>query len=96
VRPHLLAAAREGLANAARHAHASQVSFDVAVMDGQVVLSVVDNGMGVAPGRAHSGLANVRNRAQAVGGELTVDATNDGGTRLVWRAPLGGSGDLGG
>ena len=90
VQEHLLAALREGLSNAARHARASRVTVDVAVEEAQVVLSVVDNGCGMAHGGRRSGLANLADRAGAVGGRLSVDNSDAGGTRLVWRAPLGG------
>jgi len=90
VQEHLLAVAREGLSNVARHAHASRVTVEVSVQDGQVVLSVVDNGNGMARAGRRSGLANLQDRASASGGDVTVDAPDDGGTRLVWRAPLDG------
>ena len=81
---------REELSNAARHAHASRVTIEVTVEEAQVVLTVVDNGCGMAQSGRRSGLANLADRARAVGGKSTVDTPQAGGTRLVWRAPLGG------
>ncbi|MFJ2598839.1 sensor histidine kinase [Streptomyces erythrochromogenes] len=59
---------------------------------GEVVLTVSDNGAGIAaPGR-RSGLRNLDERACGVGGSFTVESPQEGGSRLVRRAPLPGGG----
>jgi signal transduction histidine kinase len=87
VLPHALAVVREALSNIARHAHATRVEIDVSVREA-VVLVVEDNGVGIPEGHRTSGLANLRQRAEALGGSLTIGAAAGGGTRLQWKVPL--------
>jgi signal transduction histidine kinase len=85
---HLMAVLREALSNAARHAKASMVSVLVAVRDGQLLLEVTDDGVGVPEDGRRSGLANLQGRAAELGGELTVNGAPGLGTQLTWRVPL--------
>lgn len=83
----MLLALREALSNAARHAHASRV--DVAVSAGnELILVVQDNGSGIGDVTRRSGLANLRHRAEELGGQLLLGQAERGGTRLEWRVPL--------
>ncbi|MZG15995.1 histidine kinase, partial [Streptomyces sp. SID5914] len=84
----LVAVMTESLTNIARHAHSSHA--DVALeTDGKWVrLTVSDNGVGIPPGGRRSGLRNMEERAQKLGGELRLERPRDGGTRLVWRVPV--------
>ncbi|MGH8824786.1 MAG: sensor histidine kinase, partial [Jiangellaceae bacterium] len=86
VRPHVLAVLREALSNSARHASAStvEVTLDVGA---QVTLTVHDDGVGVDPTTRRSGLLNMRQRAQRLGGDMSVEDGDAGGTRLVWTVP---------
>lgn len=86
---------REALTNVARHAHASEVAVAAHVRWGeQVELSVWDNGRGFQPGgvrmEGRQGLGNMRARAEALGGSLTVNSRRGRGTEVVLRLPLGG------
>jgi signal transduction histidine kinase len=83
----MLAALREALANAAKHAQASRV--DVAVETGSdLVLTVRDNGVGLTKTTRRSGLANLAERATDLGGTLRTITAEGGGTELEWRVPL--------
>ncbi len=87
---HLIAALREALTNAARHAQAGKVKVVVEVIGSEVVLVVTDDGIGVAPdgGGRRSGLANLNARAIGLGGSCALERVSDvGGTRLSWRVP---------
>lgn len=87
---HLIAALREALTNAAKHAQAGRVDVVVEIEDGSVVLHVIDDGVGVSPqvGR-RSGLANLNARASDLGGTSSLERVNEGGgTHLRWRVPL--------
>ena len=91
----VVAVVREGLANAARHAHASSVSVRVAVEGaghtGSVTVDVEDDGVGL-PGlrERSSGTGNLATRARQHGGTFTLGAAPSGkGTLLSWQAPLG-------
>ena len=84
---HLLGALREALSNAARHAGASKV--DVTVEAGpELVLVVLDNGTGLTQTVRRSGLANLAERAELLGGTLLAGPADGGGTRIEWRVPL--------
>jgi signal transduction histidine kinase len=93
VAEHALAALREALSNAARHANASQVDVSVDVdPDGILAVQVSDNGIGLPPDGRRSGLRNLAARAEKLGGELRLDpadpAASAPGTRLEWRVPV--------
>ncbi|MFI7673700.1 GAF domain-containing sensor histidine kinase [Actinophytocola sp. NPDC049390] len=87
VAEHALAALREGVSNAVRHAHASDIVVTVEA-GADLVVGVTDNGVGMPPDVARSGLLHLERRARECGGAVTVCPNPDGGTRLVWRVPL--------
>jgi len=84
----LVAALRESLSNVARHARASQVLVAVVVADANVVLTVIDNGVGMPEGGRRSGLLNLGARAEEFGGSFVIEPRPSGGTQLTWRVPL--------
>jgi signal transduction histidine kinase len=86
VRPHLVATLREALANAGRHSGASQVNVRLEV-GRAVTLEVTDNGCGIPVGVIESGLRNLRERAESLGGELEALPGLPTGTRLRWWVP---------
>lgn len=81
------AVVREGVSNAVRHAGAQHVTVTIDV-GGEVIVEVVDDGRGIEPRVARSGLRNLQERAERCGGCLAVDPLPEGGTRLHWSAPL--------
>ncbi|MEO3850979.1 GAF domain-containing protein [Streptomyces sp. B8F3] len=94
---HLLAALREGLSNASRHAGAGQVGVVVdataELPDGRdaVRLTVADDGRGLSPYGRRSGLRNIERRAEELGGQATYGpglGNCGGGTSLIWEVPL--------
>lgn len=88
MREPLLKVLREALSNVARHAHASEVEIVARIAEGHLTLTVDDDGGGVAPGAATSGLENARARAVALGGRLQLSVSDLGGARLLWSVPL--------
>ena len=92
---HVIAVAREGLTNAARHARAGAVTVRLAVLgagrEGSVTVEVEDDGVGLPRQRDRaSGTRNLAARASEAGGEFSLDAAPSGrGTLLRWRSPLG-------
>lgn len=94
VTEHLVAALREALTNAAKHADARRVEVIVQIEGGDVVLVVTDDGVGIATDGAgrRSGVANIDSRAQELGGSCVLQRVSEaGGTRLTWRVPLDAS-----
>jgi signal transduction histidine kinase len=91
---HVLAVLREALTNVSRHAEAGAARVTLRVQDRVCTLVVSDNGRGMAaaaPARAATegglGLANLRRRAEKLGGEMEVTSSPEG-TTLEWRVPL--------
>jgi signal transduction histidine kinase len=83
----VLAVAREGLSNVARHANASHTSMSLQVVDSMVTLTIVDDGTGMTHNGRRSGLANLEARASARGGGCAIESDSDG-TRVTWTVPL--------
>ncbi|CUR57985.1 putative Integral membrane sensor signal transduction histidine kinase [metagenome] len=79
--------AAEGLTNAVKHASANSVVLTFVREQGQLVLTVADDGTGGADARRGSGLLGLIDRARAHGGSLTIDSTPSVGTRLLARLP---------
>ncbi|MCO5996751.1 sensor histidine kinase [Actinoallomurus rhizosphaericola] len=76
----------EALSNAARHAKAHRVSVTVSAAD-DVVVRVADDGIGISPGGRRSGLRNLAERAERLGGSFHVGPGERGGSVLEWRVP---------
>jgi signal transduction histidine kinase len=85
---HVVAVLSESLANVARHAHADRVDVALTADDREVCLRVSDNGVGIPRGGRRSGLRNMAERAEQLGGLLEVVSPDGGGARLQWHAPL--------
>jgi signal transduction histidine kinase len=89
IRPDVVAALREALSNVVRHARASRVAVLMRVGDGQLRLSVRDDGVGNPAGLdERSGLLNIRQRAVRHGGTLEVSAAEPSGIALDWTVPI--------
>jgi signal transduction histidine kinase len=91
VTDHLIAALREALTNAAKHADARRVEVMVLIEGGDAVLVVADDGIGISHegGGRRSGVSNISSRAQELGGTCLVErVAAEGGTRMTWRVPL--------
>jgi signal transduction histidine kinase len=85
----LLRAAQEALANVRRHAQARSVVVRLGQADGEVTLTVSDDGRGLGPDAAEGfGLAGMRDRVRSAGGTLAVGPGDDGGTTLCARVPV--------
>ncbi|MEV2216130.1 GAF domain-containing protein [Streptomyces sp. NPDC050997] len=84
---HVVAVLSEALTNVARHARAGRTEVVLATDGREVRLSVTDNGVGIPAGGRRSGLRNIAERAEQLGGRLELGEPEGGGTTLVWRAP---------
>jgi signal transduction histidine kinase/uncharacterized protein YoaH (UPF0181 family) len=78
----------EALTNAAKHAHASVVNIDVEAHRGVLTVSVRDDGAGGADPTAGSGLLGLKDRAEAIGGRISLRSPRGRGTSLELELPL--------
>jgi signal transduction histidine kinase len=77
----------ESLANVAKHASASSATVEVSWTDGEVVVEIVDDGVGGADSERGSGLRGLADRVEALGGRLRVWSPQGGGTRVKAEIP---------
>ena len=81
----------EALTNIARHAQAANVWIQLADTDKAYVLTIRDDGVGIADADLRKptshGLRGVRERAQQLGGDVTVSGESGTGTTLVISIP---------
>ncbi|MBP2703723.1 GAF domain-containing sensor histidine kinase [Microbispora sp. RL4-1S] len=85
---HLLAVLREALSNVVRHAKASRADVTVRTADRRLTLIVQDDGVGVPAKGRRSGLRNLADRAERLGGDFRITSGEGGGARLEWSVPL--------
>jgi signal transduction histidine kinase len=87
---------QESLTNVARHAGASRVDVELTLRDEELELVVRDDGIGVegakgaaagAGERRGMGLVGMRERADALGGELRIESRHGEGTTIRVRLP---------
>ena len=87
----------EAVSNAIRHGHASGVDVNLLYEPGAILLRIADNGCGFDPTgevdpevAGHYGLVSMKERAEQVGGRLTVSSRTDAGTIVEARVPTHG------
>jgi signal transduction histidine kinase len=86
---------QSALANVVQHSDAASVRVQFRMGERQVVLRILDDGHGFhVPGswldfarEGHFGLLGVMERAEAIGGQLSVQSSRDSGTEILVRAP---------
>jgi signal transduction histidine kinase len=93
---------QEGLSNVARHSGASAVTVTLAQQDGELLLSVRDDGQGLtgessAEGhlRSRTGVLGMRERVAPLGGIVELSDPDGGGAQLVIRLPVAPPADSG-
>jgi signal transduction histidine kinase len=85
---------QESLTNVRKHAKATAASVEVRRRDGKLLLTVRDDGVGIAQGvRSRSvfprfGLATMRERVESIGGTFAIDSTAGAGTTVTAEIPL--------
>ncbi|MFB8086796.1 GAF domain-containing protein [Streptomyces sp. NPDC055992] len=87
----VIAVVGEALTNVARHARACGVEVAVVVRDDVLTVTVSDDGVGMGENGARSGLRNLTERAERLGGGLDARTrpAPESGTLVTWWVPLG-------
>ncbi len=82
--------AQEGVTNALKHAAASEIVISVSARDGELVLTVRDDGRGFDPSAEGNGmgLRNIAYRARVIGASCAVESNPGAGSSLTCRVPL--------
>lgn len=85
---HLLQIVREALSNAHKHSHSTKVDIKLIFLNSRVKLNIQDNGVGLKDGKIpenHYGLIIMRDRSMTLGGQLTIENSEEGGVSLSLR-----------
>ena len=77
----------ESLTNVGKHAQATSATVDIARVNGQVVVEVVDDGIGGADTERGSGIRGLADRVESLGGRLRVWTPRGGGTSVRAELP---------
>ena len=91
----LLRIFQEALANTVKHAQARTVDVELRYAPDSLALRVRDDGCGFDPehlcpsASGHYGLIGMRERAERIGGHLTLNSRQGGGTELLVEVPIG-------
>jgi PAS domain S-box-containing protein len=78
----------EALANAAKHARASEISIVLTTSGSEIRAIIEDDGTGGAEASAGSGLVGLIDRIEALGGRFVLDSPPGHGTRISIEMPL--------
>jgi signal transduction histidine kinase len=91
VETNLYRVVQEAMTNVVRHARATRVDVLVERRGDRVMVMVEDDGVGFAPDQVqrgdHFGLLGLRERAEALGGTLTLESAPGAGTTVVVEVP---------
>lgn len=92
VRRNLLLLYKEAVNNVVKHSRCTEARAEIASRDGELVLSVSDNGIGFSDpeGGSGHGIANMRTRAAAVGARFSITSSEGRGTYVEVILPYEG------
>jgi signal transduction histidine kinase len=81
----------EALQNVTKHARASRVQINLRSLTDELSFEVTDDGAGfdVAKGARGSGLRNMIDRIEGMGGRLVIRSEGNGGTSIEGTVPIG-------
>jgi signal transduction histidine kinase len=82
---------QEAITNAVRHGRAANVYVDLVEVEGRVILTIEDDGVGIgnaATARPGLGLRTMRHRARMIGATLAIESAEGGGTIVTCKLPV--------
>jgi signal transduction histidine kinase len=87
----LLRIVQESLFNVLKHALATELEVQLALVAGKLRLTIADNGVGFDPAQVsagHFGLAGIRKRCEMIGADVLFDTAPQHGTKVIVELPL--------
>jgi PAS domain S-box-containing protein len=90
IRNHLYRIAQEAVQNALKHSGARNIEIELWSRPGELMLSVIDDGQGLAADadiRSGLGMRTMRFRASAIGGRLLITRSPNGGNTVMCDVP---------
>lgn len=88
----VLRVVQEALHNIAKHSQASSVQVEIVGRNGELALSISDNGIGFEVNKSRRsaglGLVSMRERMYLIGGQLTIASIPGQGTRIQGMVPV--------
>ena len=86
---------QEALTNITKHAEATMVNIRIESKNKLLCIKIIDNGKGIAPSTLHNrlsmGLLNMKERANLIGAELSIDSSSGKGTSIELKISLNGN-----
>jgi signal transduction histidine kinase len=85
---------KECIHNVSRHSGCTSVKAELEVVEGEILLSVADNGRGLKPTeesaglRGGNGIPGMRRRAEILGGSVQIVSNPGEGCTVCMRIPL--------
>ncbi len=80
---------QEALSNVVRHAGARTVGVTAAIIGGQLLVTVEDDGLGFGPGSMGHGIEGMIERARMVAGRVELERPAGGGARVRFETTIG-------
>jgi len=89
-RHNITMAVRESVNNALKHSGANEIRFNLVYEKGTLSIQITDNGSGfdLESVDGGSGLANIRNRVEKIGGKVTIESRSGIGTVVSMKVPI--------
>lgn len=81
---------REGVTNSLKHGEAAKIIISLKIFDGEIRLSLKDNGIGSTTIQESDGLKGIRNRVDEIGGETMFETQKGKGFSITIFIPWGG------
>ncbi|HYV01313.1 MAG TPA: ATP-binding protein, partial [Actinomycetota bacterium] len=79
----------EAMQNLAKYSRAKGARIRLGRSDGELTFAIEDDGVGFDPASAHgTGLPNMRDRLEALGGKVEVRSSVGAGTKVTGRIPV--------
>ncbi len=83
---------QEAVNNAVKYSKASKIDVDINASESNIVISIVDNGVGFDKNEIEfgNGLSNIEKRALELNATATINSEKDKGTQIILNLPIDG------